>query len=417
MKLRATTAAIALAVTGAANAVTYNIIDLGAGSAQDINNVGQVVGTLAGQGAFLWTPTAANGSTGSATILGAGSATAINGMGQVVGNQPKTGTVYQTGFLWTPGVANGTTGTTTTLTYPGATTTFTYINGINDAGRVVGNYETTAFAVRGLEWTPTASNGTSGTFRDLGDLPSSGVGSNLSGASDINNANQIVGVSVTTSLTNNPNFNAVLWQPGTTCGGTPNCTNLGDLAGGVNSATLQAINDSGVSVGNGSSSTDTGATGLPIAHAMRWTPNSPNGTTGALADLGTLPGDISSNATDINNSGVIVGYSGSFVTDNPETSTAFYWTQAEGMVELQNLIASDDPLLTQFLLAQALGINDQGQIVGLGFRNVNGNLVQHAFLLVEAQTTPVPVPAAVWLLGSALLGVAGTARRQRRRQT
>lgn len=409
MKLRAITCAVTLTLgtsSIAYAAPTYNIIDLGAGIAQGINSFGQVVGAFSGQGAFLWTPAAANGSTGGATILGSGAAWAINSMGQVVGSQGNS-----TGFLWTPAVANGTTGAPrTTLTYPGATTTNTDLFGINDAGRIVGTFETSAFATHGLEWTPTAPNGTSGTFRDLGDLPSSALGSNVSGASDINNANQTVGVSVTTNLANNPNFNAVLWQPGTTCGGTPNCTNIGDLAGGVNNATLMAINDGGVAVGFGSPSSDTGGTGLPINHAMRWTPNAPNGATGTLADLGTLSGDVSSNAMDINSNGVIVGYSSTSVSDDPTASRAMYWTQSEGMIELQSLVASNDPLLTQFLLAQALGINDLGQIVGRGY--VNG--VEHAFLLVEAQ--PVPVPAAVWLLGSALLGVAGAARRQRSRQ-
>ncbi|MGE0387847.1 MAG: VPLPA-CTERM sorting domain-containing protein [Gammaproteobacteria bacterium] len=35
------------------------------------------------------------------------------------------------------------------------------------------------------------------------------------------------------------------------------------------------------------------------------------------------------------------------------------------------------------------------------------------FEVVSADTNPVPVPAAVWLLGSALLGLAGASRRRR----
>lgn len=55
-------------------------------------------------------------------------------------------------------------------------------------------------------------------------------------------------------------------------------------------------------------------------------------------------------------------------------------------------------------LREALAINDQGQIVGYG---VGPNGFRRGFLL-----TPVPLPAAVYLFGAGLVGLAGLARRR-----
>jgi uncharacterized membrane protein len=54
-------------------------------------------------------------------------------------------------------------------------------------------------------------------------------------------------------------------------------------------------------------------------------------------------------------------------------------------------------------LASAQAINDLGEIVGYGY--INGEL--HAF-----KASPVPVPAAVWLFGSGLLGIIGIGRKR-----
>jgi hypothetical protein len=52
----------------------------------------------------------------------------------------------------------------------------------------------------------------------------------------------------------------------------------------------------------------------------------------------------------------------------------------------------------------ASGVNDQGQIAAA---IVGGGAYQGVLVL-----TPVPVPAAVWLFGSGLAGLAGLARRR-----
>jgi probable HAF family extracellular repeat protein len=56
---------------------------------------------------------------------------------------------------------------------------------------------------------------------------------------------------------------------------------------------------------------------------------------------------------------------------------------------------------TGWTLVGARGINDSGQIIGYGF--INSQV--HGFLL-----TPVPIPPAMWLFGSGLLGLIGVSR-------
>ncbi len=73
------------------------------------------------------------------------------------------------------------------------------------------------------------------------------------------------------------------------------------------------------------------------------------------------------------------------------------------MTDLTDLLPSGPG----WVLSVVTAINDLGQIVGSG--SING--ASHAFLL----TPTVPVPAAVWLLGSGMAGVLGLVRRKPRR--
>lgn len=75
----------------------------------------------------------------------------------------------------------------------------------------------------------------------------------------------------------------------------------------------RAINDAGMIVGN-----SLAADHAP--HAVTW-----DASTGAIHDLGTLPGQSSAQANDVNASGTVVGTSG---------DDAFVWTQAGGMKRL-----------------------------------------------------------------------------------
>jgi uncharacterized membrane protein len=88
---------------------------------------------------------------------------------------------------------------------------------------------------------------------------------------------------------------------------------LAHLSGNPALTQPRAINDADVVVGDS-------LTGAGASHAVSW-----DADTGAVTDLGVLPGQGSSSAHGINSSGEIVGVSG---------DDAFAWTQADGMHRL-----------------------------------------------------------------------------------
>jgi probable HAF family extracellular repeat protein len=116
---------------------------------------------------------------------------------------------------------------------------------------------------------------------------------------------------------------------------------------------------------------------------------------GQLFDLGTLGGPLSA-GRGINNTGQVVGYS--FLANNSEVA---FVTDNGVMKDLNTLLVSGT---TDWVLTEAFGINDAGQITGSGIHNG----VMRAFLM-----TPVPVPAAVWMMGSGLFGLLGFNSRRR----
>jgi hypothetical protein len=117
-----------------------------------------------------------------------------------------------------------------------------------------------------------------------------------------------------------------------------------------------------------------------------WAPN------GGITDLGTVPGDTLSTATNINFFGQVIGTSGNALGSGTEGASGgaefgdpvpitvigrpFIWTQTTGMQDLNTLI----PANSGWVLNTVSGINIWGQIVGSG--TLNGQ--SHGFLLTPA---------------------------------
>ncbi|MBC7929317.1 MAG: hypothetical protein H7Z38_02020 [Rubrivivax sp.] len=334
--------------------VTYTVTDLGTlggtqSKAHGIDNCGRVVGespTANSSGnphPFFW-------SDGQLTDIepfvggSSGSAQALNGVGFAAGHaSDAAGNTHP--FIWSS--ANGQ--KTDLGTLSGGS--IAVGNDINDSNQIVGVSETGTggtLANLGFIWQPST-----GTMQSIGAFP----GGSTSVANGINNAGQVVG----TAQVPSGKHHAFVLTDGT-------MLDLGTLE---NSGTSIAhkINDAGQVVGH-SDLFFTGAGGPK--RAFIWSP------TLGMMNMGTLGGD--SSAFDINNSGQAVGASDTATG----VSHAFIYTQASGiMSDLNDSLAPG----SNWTLSEARSINDRGQIVGFGI-NHDGKL--HAFLLTPSNAGPSP---------------------------
>lgn len=309
------TASVLLAGASQTNAA-YTFTDLGTlggtySYAAAINNAGQIVGHSYTSGdmgvhATLW-----DGNTikdiGSISGATSSQATGINDAGLIVGwtyvDRPQptlwesnnvtalTGAGYADGYAYAinnTGQIAGTYGQTATLWQSGSNIqigrdsgSYSDGYGINDAGQVVGY---SAYSEIGVSHPLNATLWTGTGFTYLSTLGgSSGI------ASDINNAEQIVGRS---ELAGNTNTHATLWSNGSVI-------DLGTLGG--TGSWARAINEVGQIVGQSLTS------GNADTHATLWL-------NGAAIDLNDYldadtasAGWILNSANDINNNGWIIG--------------------------------------------------------------------------------------------------------------
>ena len=319
------TAGVPLQVLGQ----SYTLTDLGTlggsfSAANAINEAGHVVGFsgLPPNGfplrPFLWVEgTMTNlGTLGGNTSLAFG----INNVDQVAGTSTLS-SGFSHAFLWEDGVMMDL-GTPTNIASDA--------NAINDAGQIAGTIYLTAFI-----WED-------GVMTELGTLP----GFAGSVGHGINQAGEVVGGAFACHFCE---ARAVHWADGA-------MTDLGVLPG-WDSSGASAINDVGQIVG-------TSSIIIPsVLRATLWD-------NGKIVDLGAGDG-IYSGALGINNAGVIVGYWGTSELFVHHYATK--WVDGE-LVDLNDLIPAD----SGWQLAEARGINDTGQIVGLAY---NVDFDGHGFLL------------------------------------
>jgi probable HAF family extracellular repeat protein len=238
----------------AANGTQGSMTDLGnfggwSNGAGGINGLGQVVGasdlgTVASH-AFLWNPSTANGTSGALIDLGTLGGTSswardINGSGHIAGGSDTSGGDYHA-FLWNPTTANGTSGAMTDLGTVSGTTT-SDAEGINDAGQIAGQSFGGSSSIAAAAFLYSG-----GQMIDLGHLGGGNVQED-SAALGINNFGQVVGESST-----GPATHAFLWTPSTSNGQTGSMIDLGSLVGASGLSYAHGINMAGQVVGESDS--------------------------------------------------------------------------------------------------------------------------------------------------------------------
>lgn len=232
--------------------------------------------------------------------------------------------------------------------------THSFATGVNNLGQVVGWAETDVhdptcreaqvLQFRAVLWDPQR-----GSLQELPPFP----GDSASAATAINQRGQVVGISgeCDVAVGRFSAQHAVMWDHG-------RVIEVGDL-GGTTWHTPMDINEHGDVVGFSNPPGAGDPDGDFIAQAFLW--NQRDGTT----PLGTLGGDLFSQAHAINDQGVVVGVS----FGGSSGSRAFLWMN--GVMHDFNDLVGNFPGVFQ----SAQDINDQGQVTGRVRLDATGEVV------------------------------------------
>ena len=332
----------------------------------------------------------------------------INNLGQVVGVSATIGNSYGHAFVYSGGV----------MGYVGSSDpdTISFAYAVNNSGQVVGVTDASGNGNIGQ-----AFLNSGGSTQTLGFL-SGGASSKAYG---INDAGQVVGGAWTGQDSGSTHafvFSGGSMQdlgafPGNSLDGTTafGINNSGQVVGcyftNVTNTSIHAFSYSGGVISDlgtlgglrsfAGAINDSGQivgfadTASGIQDAMMYSGNGP------MADLGTLaaPYHAYSEALGINNNGQVVGFAGAN-SINGNGNHAFLYSGGS-MSDLNNLIDSG----SGWTLEEATGINDSGQICGFG---IDPNGLTDAFLLTPI-TVPEPSSLVLGLLVLAALSVMSTA--------
>jgi probable HAF family extracellular repeat protein len=173
----------------------------------------------------------------------------INDYGQVVGYSENDNSSFFHGFLWTPSSPNSTSGTMTDLGTIFSSPGGSWASAINSQGWLTGRSDdmNASGAGHAYVWVPSSTNGTAGSWTDLGTLavnPSPGLSQSEGNA--INGSGVVVGDANPAGATSQNQFVAVVWQPGTN--GSYSISDLNNLIPSGTGWTLtraDAVNDQG----------------------------------------------------------------------------------------------------------------------------------------------------------------------------
>lgn len=336
--------------------VSYCIYDIGGGvdtegeeiyvTAEDINNLGQVIGSTNVSGntqAYVWHRRSGTRLLGVLPGQTHSNGAAINDAGVAVGNSFNADTGTQLSFVWD--VRHGLRVLDASIGAGRHSAT-----GLNRFGQVTGASDLTAGATHAIR------RNRNGEVLDLGTLP----GGDYSYGTAINDRGTVVGISSTDAIRNTEGF---VWTP---TGGMQflKLDELGEYP--------RAINNRGEVVGTVEGE---------LIRAFLWT------AAGGRVDLGALSGvdTDSAEAHDINEWGTVVGAS----LTTSRQSHAFIWRRSHGMKDLNPMLDSTSSLAPHVVVQVAKAINEFGWIVAEGndLRRLGGS---HAFLLVPRWYTGMP---------------------------
>jgi probable HAF family extracellular repeat protein len=329
-------------------------------------------------------------------------ATSVNNLGQVTGYFGEGSN--QSTFLYSGGITSGTMTDLGTAGYHDSQGW-----SINDSGQITGFVGNLAGGVGGVMlYSGGGANDLGGTMSNLGDMGGTGYAVGFG----INSSGQITG-----ALKTGPGYlNAFLYSGGSptnlgTLGGVQSVGNGLNNAGQVTGSSTRADNSQGAFSYTSGPLTDLGGVSGNAINIHGQVAGYYNGdaglyTSGAWQDLGSVVADEGSTALGINDQGQVVGSSNT--GDEDDSTDAFLWTSAGGMVDLNTLIAPG----SGWTLEEANAISNTGYIAGF---MTDGDGDQDGFLLDPTSSGPpaVPEPGTLSLVGFGLLGLGMLRRRQR----
>ena len=340
--------ATALSATAAwSQSASYQVTDLGTTfSPSKLNDKRQVVGTMQStasiwrDGVITFLPPVVQGK-GAQGVDITPTGTVVGAAGNVGGQN--------VAFRWIPDSPNGTTGATTAVSGPTA-----FIFGTNDRGDIAGRLFNSVLAGS----YPVVWLAAGGINRPLG-FPSTG---DIGGGQDVNNNGDVVGFYSPSQTANTFGF----FKPNTASAETAL------RLSGDSRALARRVNDLQEVVGESSNSSENTLRAFYYNHKLTTFPK-----LFALPLPQGFPVGAKSSAYDISEKSKIVG----FAEQSAGISRAILWEKNANGVFTATDLNSLLPDKSGWTLTQAVGINTNGDIVGLG--SFNGET--HAYLLTTKQ--------------------------------